>query len=324
MNKIFLKKLYDLYSLKASSINSEIIEQFLHTAKNAGVETYDETVFDRLLNNPLFMEQALLDNIISICDIKLNVDYIGVLLNEMNAKSYNDADEYAIIFDELLNFTMISLFVCVFSLSYDSSNENFSRCFKAYVTSLDLQGRKNTIGTNNIEENKKMLMLPKNIQDIAMDCYWASWTFIVGHEIYHILNPQNNDNIQNELDADRYGYEILIKMITAQQQGRIPKELKVYYEYTYLSPIMILELFKAIEVYKDMCGISTLNFQHPSTSTRQNRIFDLFDAIIPDSLSTEDGNDVLNHFYDAIEYLQTQLQIKYQKGKLDFIIKDNI
>ena len=324
MNKIFLKKLYDLYSLKASSINSEIIEQFLHTAKNAGVETYDETVFDRLLNNPLFMERALLDNIISICDIKLNVDYIGVLLNEMNAKSYNDADEYAIIFDELLNFTMISLFVCVFSLSYDSSNENFSRCFKAYVTSLDLQGRKNTIGTNNIEENKKMLMLPKNIQDIAMDCYWASWTFIVGHEIYHILNPQNNDNIQNELDADRYGYEILIKMITAQQQGRIPKELKVYYEYTYLSPIMILELFKAIEVYKDMCGISTLNFQHPSTSTRQNRIFDLFDAIIPDSLSTEDGNDVLNHFYDAIEYLQTQLQIKYQKGKLDFIIKDNI
>ena len=54
MNKKFLKKLYDLYSIKASSINSEEIEQFLDTAKNAGVETYDETVIDRLLNNPLF------------------------------------------------------------------------------------------------------------------------------------------------------------------------------------------------------------------------------------------------------------------------------
>lgn len=323
MNKKFLKKLYDLYSIKASSINSEEIEQFLDTAKNAGVETYDETVIDRLLNNPLFMERALLDNIISICNIKLNVDYIGVLLDDMNAKSYSDADEYAIIFDELLNFTMISLFICIFSLSSDSSNENFSRCFKAYVTSLDLQGRKKTIGTNNIEENKKMLMLPKNIEDIAMDCYWASWTFIVGHEIYHILNPHNSDNIQNELDADRYGYEILIEMITAQQQGRIPKELEVYYEYTYLSPVMMLELFKVIELYKDMCGMSISHLEHPSPSTRQKMIFDLFDTIIPNSLNTEDGNDVLNHFYDAIEYLQTQLHIKYQKGKLDFIINEN-
>ena len=49
--------------------------------------------------------------------------------------------------------------------------------------------------------------------------------------------------LQEELDADAYGYKVLIGMIEAQKQKRMPTEIGIFYEDYYLSPIMLFEYY---------------------------------------------------------------------------------
>jgi len=81
----------------------------------------------------------------------------------------------------------------------------------------DLQGRNHTIGTHNLKEINSLLMLPTNIIHLAMDTFWTAWTFIIGHELYH-LQYNNPQGLEDELNADTYGYQILMHMMLEQKK----------------------------------------------------------------------------------------------------------
>lgn len=302
--------------------DGKIVKQFISTAESAGIFAFDTAIVDQYHADPDFLEKELLQEITSICDIPLAPKYLSRLASDMTAKNYKSEEEAVIFFDELLKFTMFQFLLTIFSLANNGNDDNFRRCFKSFVVTLDLQGRKHLLGTFDPEETKKIILMPTNLVNISAHCYWAAWTFIVGHEIYHLCFPNKEKNQQTELEADRFGYQILIDMIYAQKAGKVKKDLQAYEEYTYLAPNMVLEYLKLRDFYLGLCNEKNSSFSsHPAPEIRQDLIFDLFDSVIPDDMDTEEGNAVYYAFERSTKLLREQLIEKYKIGKLNSIIE---
>ena len=323
MKNQFINLIQSCLSEHALVDDGTIAKQFFSSAESKGIFAFDTTIVDQYRTDPDFIEKGLIKEILSICKISLDPEYLSRLASDMTAKSYRSEDETVIFFDELLKFTTLNFFLTVFSLANNGDEENFRRCFKNFIVTVDLQGRKHLLGSFDPEEVKKIILMPTNLEHISTDCYWAAWTFIVGHEMYHLCFSEKEKNQQNELEADRFGYQILINMINAQKSGQICKDLQVYAEYTYLAPCMILEYLKLRDFYLNLCDEKIPESKHPSPKTRQAHIFDLFDSIIPDDMNTEEGNAVYNAFDLTTALLCEQMIEKFKKGKLDSIINSS-
>ncbi len=320
MKKKYIDFINEWFSERALVDSGETAKEFISYAESMGSNAFDASVVDRYREDPEFIEKDLIYSILEICNIPLDIEYFSRFAQNMSAKSRKAEDKTVILFDELLKFTTVGFFLTVFSLAINKDEDNFRRCFKNFIVSLDLQGRKHLLGTFDPEEVKKIILLPDNIENIAMDCYWAAWTFIVGHEMYHLCYPDKERTKQTEIEADQFGYQILINMIMAQIAGQIRKDLQVYAEYTYLAPNMILEYMKLRDFYLGLCKESNPDSNHPSPAIRQEKIYDLFDSVVPEDMNTDEGNAVYYAFIQTTELLQEQLVEKYNKGKLDSII----
>lgn len=98
------------------------------------------------------------------------------------------------------------------------------------------------------------------------------------------------------------GYEIY-HLITAQKTGDMPEEIRGFDENIYLSPVILFEYFDLLDEYGALTGKAVSSADHPSPRERQEHIFDLFDEI-PKELITEEGNEVLNIFFDSADRLK--------------------
>ena len=98
------------------------------------------------------------------------------------------------------------------------------------------------------------------------------------------------------------GYEIY-HLITAQKTGDMPEEIRDFDENIYLSPVILFEYFDLLDEYGTLTGKAVSSADHPSPRERQEHIFDLFDEI-PKELITEEGNEVLNIFFDFADRLK--------------------
>lgn len=78
----------------------------------------------------------------------------------------------------------------------------------------------------------------------------------------------------------------------------------MYYEHMYLSPIMLFEYFMLFDKFKRLKGETIYYVDHPSPKNREEQIFKLFDDYIPNTLDTEQGNELLNIFLDSKEELE--------------------
>ena len=322
MKKKYIDFINEWFSERALVDSGETAKEFISYAESMGSKAFDASVVDRYREDPDFVEKELIKSILSVCDIPLDIEYFSRFVQNISAKSRKTSDETVILFDELLKFITLDFFLTVFSLATNKDEDNFKRCFKNFIVSLDLQGRKRLLGTFDPEEVKRIILLPDNIENIALDCYWAAWTFIVGHEMYHLCYPDKERTKQTEIEADQFGYQVLINMIMAQKAGQIRKDLQVYAEYTYLAPNMILEYIKLKDFYLDLCKEKNPDSSHPDPAIRQDNISDLFDSMIPENMNTVEGNAVFYAFIQITDLLKEQLVEKYNKGKLDSIIKN--
>lgn len=270
-------------------------------------------------NDTLFVEKSIIKHILLLENENITPEYLSLYTRKMNS-SVIMADKPTVFFDELLQYTLMSFYLMVFSLAHDNRRENFERCFKNFVVLLDLQGNKKEIGTHSIKDIIEMCKLPKEVVDLSMDTFWVSWTFIFIHELYHAKSNDEVSPIQEELNADKFAYITLLDMIVAQKYTKIPDEIKVFHEYLYLAPMMIMEYFKLLDFYHSLSGKGESDYtDHPSPELRQEKLFDMFDEYIPESFDTTIGNDLYNSFLDQIDVLREQLEIKKKKGKLDFL-----
>lgn len=68
-----------------------------------------------------------------------------------------------------------------------------------------------------------------NMPDLAVvqafDMYWCAWTFVIGHELFHIINREKLSTREEEFKADQFGFQVLIRLIEEQKAGIIPREL---------------------------------------------------------------------------------------------------
>lgn len=269
-------------------------------------------------NDPYQIEKDIISYIIKIQKLDKNIKYLSLNLKKMNVQT----KEEFIIFDELLEFSLMQFYIIIFSLSYNKSEENMEKCIKNCISLLDLQGVKKEVGMRSEEKPLDTIMqLPKNIIDIIFDSYWISWTFIIVHEIFHLRNFNNvASQYDEELMADKFAYTTLINIILEQKEGKVPSDISVYYEHLYLVPMMIMEYFKLIDYYKILIGKSIYQNDYPTFEIRQQQLFDLFDDVIPESFNTDEGNALFGNFLDAIDFLKEQLILKKENGKLDMLL----
>lgn len=306
------------YHSRENERNEDAVRSFVQKANQSGDSAFDSDVVSQYIENPQFVERKIIDSILDLENIYLDVEYLSVYNRQMNAASTSREEDKAIMVDELWSYTALSFFLTVFSLAYDSGKENFIRCIKNCFVLLDLQGRRHEIRVHNLNDIDLMITLPANIMNLAMDSFWMAWTFMIGHELYHLTTKDGTvSDKQEELNADAYGYKVLIGMIEAQKQGHIPEEIRIFYEDYYLAPVMLFEYFRFLNQYRSLCGESIAYDGYPSPQQRQEQIFSLFDAYLPDDFDTVMGNEVLNLFLDAAELLWEQIRLKKERGKLN-------
>lgn len=313
-----LVNLYQTFFPSRELENEEAsLRQSIVRVKETGIDTLDEQVLGLYKKDPSFIEKQILQCIMDLNQINVDIDYLSRYAQQLNATSIIGETDKLLFVDELMEYTMLSFFITIYSLENNKSKENFERCFKNCFVLLDLQGEKHTIGSHNIQELEKMSRLPMHLMNLATDTYWTAWTFLIGHELFHLTNETEMPAYEEEMKADAYGYSVLIQMILAQKENKIPEEIQVFHEYMYLSPIMLLEYYRLRDFYRELCGKEIQYEDHPKPEERQDHLFELFDTYVPDDMNTEEGNALLNIFLDNIDILREQLRVKKKLGKLE-------
>ncbi|MCI6995221.1 MAG: hypothetical protein MR936_00145 [Eubacterium sp.] len=323
MNKV--TNLYrSFFQSRETDIDADLVYEFVKQVSQTDGSAFDLDVVSQYIENPQFVEQTIIESILETQNLDLDVNYLSVYTRQMNATGIALEEDKAVVVDELLTYTALSFFLTVFSLAYDSGIENFTRCIKNCIVLLDLQGKKHEIGVHSLKDIDLMISLPPNIIHLAMDSFWTAWTFIIGHELYHIKSKNSGtSSLQEELDADAYGYKVLIGMIEAQKQKRIPTEISIFYEDYYLSPVMLFEYYCFLDLYRSLCGETVEYTDYPSPQQRQEQLFCLFDSI-PDDFHTEVGNELLNHFLNVVEILKEQIVLKKKLSKLEIPAEEKL
>lgn len=294
---------HTLFQSREHQRDEAMIRDFIGTAQKHNSNPYEMAVVDRYFRNPQFVENTIIEHILIMENIKLDMEYVTLYARQMNASAIKAENDRVIFVDELLTYTTLSYFLTVFSYAYDSSEKNTERCVKNFLNLLQMQSKERAIGVHNLQDILEMITLPRNIVDLAMDCFWTAWSFTIGHELYHLITEEEKEAIQEEYDADTFGYQVLLHMIKEQKEGNMPEEIRVYYENIYLSPVMLFEYFSLLDEFRTGIGKSVIYSDHPSPEKRQEHIFDMFEDI-PDDFDTKEGNEVLNIFLDSADSLK--------------------
>lgn len=292
----------------------ESVRMFVEMLKKRKINVIDEAILNRAYEEEDYVDEKMLGLVLKALKIDEPVQYNPRYIRNMNAFHANGTK--VVVVDELLEYTLISFLFTMYSLENNRSEENVTRCMKNFYVLEDLQNGKREIGTHNETQLYEMSLLPENLMHTAMDNYWTIWTFLIGHELYHAIHPEDRNGKDTELRADQYAYRLLINLIMQQKKNEVPEELQVFWEDQYLSPIILFEMFRLFDVYSELKGKKIVYQDHPTPKERQDNIFSMFKDDIPEEMNTEEGNKVLNLILNSSEYAEDWLRYKISKGKL--------
>ena len=292
----------------------ESVRMFVEMLKKRKINVIDEAILNRAYEEEDYVDEKMLGLVLKALKIDEPVQYIPRYIRNMYAFHANGTK--VVVVDELLEYTLISFLFTMYSLENNRSEENVTRCMKNFYVLEDLQNGKREIGTHNETQLYEMSLLPENLMHTAMDNYWTIWTFLIGHELYHAIHPEDRNGKDTELRADQYAYRLLINLIMQQKKNEVPEELQVFWEDQYLSPIILFEMFRLFDVYSELKGKKIVYQDHPTPKERQDNIFSMFKDDIPEEMNTEEGNKVLNLILNSSEYAEDWLRYKISKGKL--------
>lgn len=258
----------------------ESVRMFVEMLKKRKINVIDEAILNRAYEEEDYVDEKMLGLVLKALKIDEPVQYIPRYIRNMNAFHANGTK--VVVVDELLEYTLISFLFTMYSLENNRSEENVTRCMKNFYVLEDLQNGKREIGTHNETQLYEMSLLPENLMHTAMDNYWTIWTFLIGHELYHAIHPEDRNGKDTELRADQYAYRLLINLIMQQKKNEVPEELQVFWEDQYLSPIILFEMFRLFDVYSELKGKKIVYQDHPTPKERQDNIFSMFKDDIPE------------------------------------------
>ena len=291
---------HTFYSSRENQRDESAIRTLLSNASKQKNSPFDYSVIDRYINNPHFIEQEIIQYICNIENVTLDVEYLSLYTRNLNATAIRAQQEAAIFVDELLVYSCLTFFLTIYSYSYTKKHYKFHcKCLRALV---EEQGQQHKIDSS-CSFGLEFLKLPENVIHLAMDSYWVAWTFMIGHELYHLRSKSSTPPKEEEFAADRYGYSLVIHLMSLQKQGKVPAHLCVFYNHLYLVPVMLFRYFDLVENFMQQSRQTISRMEHPAPKDREDQVFSLFDTVIPNDFDTTIGNDLLNSFLDSLESL---------------------
>lgn len=265
------------------------------------LDIFDGEVLNALQREQDIIERIILTHILESFGLEIDFEYVRGVAEKSGAAVYiGPGETQPILFvDMVLDKSMICLFLTVLSACYHPQElEKYRSIFRFFVRDV-LVDRKET--DSDWDDIIKEMYIDDRAITQAYGIYWAFWTFMVGHEIYHIANPVDLSTREDEFLADRFGFQVLIRFIQEQKTGMLPKELDCFYEEYYLVPCMLMEFIRNMDLYREKMPAYGRDDCHPSPEERIQALIDLFDTDVPDDMDTEYGNAFLNAFLDAVE-----------------------
>ena len=265
------------------------------------------TIFDKSIaaichEDPLYIERKILNHVVKSFHIKAHFEYLTGVSGRNNAFVYKKTDGTAsgLFLDEILDLSIMEAFLTVWAVVYKPEQIRFCKWKWEHLL--------NTIaGKETDRSDNKNVILETDMSDLsitqALDMYWSAWTFVVGHEIYHIINRDELSTREEEFQADRFGFQVLIRFIQEQKAGILPEGLDCYYEEFYLVPCMLMYFFMTLDKYRTVTIPYGNTDTHPSPEERMQHIIDLFDVDVPEDMDTTNGNAFLATFLDAVDQL---------------------
>lgn len=236
---LVLKK---FYKSKKNQDNCETATVYISKALENLSTCFDMNVVEKYKENPDFMELCILHNILSLIDSKTQIEYISRCFNDFQIR----AGKYYITEDEVFAFSIMSFVYSVFAIATAPDDSDvFENSFKNIMVALDLQGRRLKLGTYSKEKILEILNLPDNVIHTASDIYYSIWTFQIAHEIYHILCSEENSILQ-EIEADKFGYSTLIKLIEMQKKANYQPNVPVFMNIHILHPLYCLSILNLL------------------------------------------------------------------------------
>lgn len=279
---------------------------------------YDDPVFNEMMST---IQKGFREWYDFECEeVLLNHNY----QKKLNSYVYNDTVNPVFIhIDQLLESIIFCFMLSVLKWGKNLQSGMQEGDFFTYI--LFILNELCVRGELPSEDAKEQLMKKvgddQQIIGISSDCYWAIMFFNAAHEIAHIYQMYTDYEYwkkhpkEAEFNADEIAYDILLKTIISKEGGNL-----IIPEYTYLSPIMYMELFKLyyytdFVLYDEKCDSNT----HPMLDERTKRMFSILEREIY-QLDTEQGNAVYACFQEVYELFLKKLDDYNRNGKLEPII----
>lgn len=264
---------------------------------------FDQSFIYTLQKEPLYMERAILNHVVDTFQLAIYFEYISGISGESNAFAYKRTDGTAsgLFLDEILDLSILDIFLIIWARAYKPEYHDLCREQLLFLIQDILVNRK--VSRNDVVNIIREAHMPDLAVVQAFDMYWCAWTFVIGHELFHIINREKLSTRDEEFKADQFGFQVLIRLIEERKAGIIPQELDCYYEEFYLVPCMLMYIFRAVDLLRKDSFKYGVDDYHPSPEERFQAIVDLFDSDIPDDMDTDIGNSFLNTFLDIFDQL---------------------
>lgn len=258
-----------------------------------------------------------------------NYDANRIILSNRYQKyvgSYTMSDEGMSAFvhiDEVFESAVISFLLVMFIWSKEEGDTEIERrCFNFCLFLLNELCIFGELPAEDAGDAIAQLIgSDMQILQLAEECYWNIVIFTLAHEVAHVYLADvgraytRERSKQEELEADRIAYHIVLKIIIDKKQNSSRLE-----ERSYLAPMMYMDFF-SLYYYTDatLYGSEYYDPDHPSP---QERIDNLFDLVNRDEyeFDTIEGNHLYSGFLDANDWYKERTIVKKREGKLDKII----
>lgn len=267
----------------------------------------------------------------------LDVSFIRKYITSFDGKTPTKHDDCSRIFagnkfvyvDELMRSILFE-YVANYYIWARFGDELFGFCFPYALNTLNYCCRQ---GFLNTDKNKAELSktIKKYCDDVGVefiaDLYWSTLAFAFCHELAHISLGHTNECAgktyaelrQDEFSADALGYDVFLSIIDGSIAGLESPFLECFHDYLYTAP-MILFLFYRDLYYMEywLFGEELQYDDHPTFNERIRRLLELSENERY-RFNTEEGNVVLNNYWDMSERFCTELLYKLANGKLSHV-----
>lgn len=211
---------------------------------------------------------------------------------------------------------------------FHEEKEIYGFCFQYAINSIDKcyrQGNLNSdINVSSLVGLIKKKCDDRGIQFIA-DMYWSVLAFAMCHELAHAYMNRTIETdyspLEEELHADRIGYEVYLSIIDKQIPGLSSPFLDVFHDYLYAAPVVLFLFYEDLYFMSDwLYGEKASADTHPTLKIRKEKLLQISES---DSymFDTTQGNSVLNAYWDISDEFREELFYKLKNGKLPKLIQ---